>query len=533
MPNAKAHRTFVIDRNSSFGIRHSTLTTNTALARRALETIRRHGLARPGERVLVAVSGGADSVAMLFLLRELEAAAELTIAGIAHLNHQLRGADADADEAFCAALAARLGLPFVAERIDVAALAREQKRSIEDAARAARYAFFDRAAAALNAAVIAVAHTKDDQAETFLLRLMRGAGTRGLAAIRPRLRLPTVAPAPRRGSLPAEAPEARRWVVRPLLEVERSALREYLAARGEAFREDGSNADLRIPRNRVRHELIPYLESHFSPGLTGVLARAAELARQDEDFLQGEAIKLAARVVLSDVTVRLDAAALSGAPRALSSRVAQAALQRFAGSKPIHFEHVDRLLALASDGAGGEGRAISLPGQVAVRVGSRIELRPAERSRRSRVAVHGDAAKAENHFAVSLSIPGEVQLGSRTVAAERVEGPAGDGRRPRKWEGRGTEVGVAAPALTLPLAVRSRRPGDRFRPLGAPGRRKLQDFLVDRKVRREDRDAVPLVVDAHDRIVWVVGQSVAEDFRVTDPSLGVILLKVRHLGGPG
>jgi tRNA(Ile)-lysidine synthase len=131
-----------------------------------------------------------------------------------------------------------------------------------------------------------------------------------------------------------------------------------------------------------------------------------------------------------------------------------------------------------------------------------------------------------------LSIPGEVELAAAhlAVAAERLDSGIA---RLRKWAGRGDEVGIAAGALELPLAVRSRRPGDRFQPLGAPGSRKLQDFLVDRKVARAGRDLVPLVVDGRDRIVWVVGQSVAEDFRVTDPSRGVILLKVRHLGGAG
>ena len=499
---------------SAFAIWHLPLTV-TPLATRTLASLRRLA---SDSRVVVGLSGGADSVALLFLLRELAADGALTIAGAAHLHHQLRGVEADADEAFCAALAERLEVPFVSERVDVGALARAQKRSVEDAARAARLAFFDRAAASLGAGVVAVAHTKDDQAETFLLRLMRGAGTRGLAAIRPRVHLP------------AEAPEARRWVVRPLLDVDRAELRAYLAARGEAFREDATNADVTIPRNRVRHELLPYLRSHFSPGATDVLARAATLARQDEDFLHAEAIKLAARVVLSDVTVRLDAAGLSSAPRALSSRVAHAVLQRLAGSKPIHFEHVDRLLALAA--GAGSGRAISLPGQIAVRVGDRIELRPAK-SRPSGIGHRASDVGLANSFAVALSIPGEVQLGTQAVAAELLEQPADAGGRRTRWVGRGAEVGVAAAAVTLPLAVRSRRPGDRFHPLGAPGRRKLQDFLVDRKVRREDRNAVPLVVDARDRIVWVVGQSVAEDFRVTDPSQGVILLKVRHLGGPG
>lgn len=482
-----------------------------SLRARALETIRRHGLARPGDRVLVGVSGGADSVALCLLLRELERDGMLTVAGIAHLNHQLRGAEADEDEVFCAALAARLGVPFVAERIDVAALARAGKRSIEDAARVARYSFFERAADALSADVIAVAHTKEDQAETFLLRLLRGAGTRGLASIQPR---------------------AGR-VIRPLLDVERAALRQYLAALGEPFREDATNADVAIPRNRVRHELIPYLESHFSPGVTDVLARDAALARQDEQFLRDQAIELAARIVLTDVAaVTLDADGLRHAPRALSSRVAQAALQRLAGPKSINFDHVERLLALAlqeKPGGAGQGGAVSLPGQYALRTGNTIVLRPAL----SRVegAGRGPGTMHANSFVFSLSIPGEVELRPQgvTVQAE-LSAPGADGGRLKsgKWAGRGAEVGVAADTLQLPLAVRSRRPGDRFRPLGAPGRRKLQDFLVDRKVARAERDSLPLVVDGRDRIVWVVGQSVAEDFRVTDPSQGVLLLKVRR-----
>ena len=225
-----------------------------SLTQRVLLSIGRHALLRDGTRVLVALSGGADSVALLLLLRELERDGALTIAGTAHLNHQLRGEEADADEAFCAALAARLGVPFIVERADIAARARAQKRSIEDAARGARYEFFERAADECSAAAVAVAHTREDQAETFLLRLLRGSGTRGLAAIQPR---------------------AGR-VVRPLLEVARDDLRAYLVSQGQAFREDATNADVTIPRNRVRHELIPYLESRFSPGVTDVLARSAD-----------------------------------------------------------------------------------------------------------------------------------------------------------------------------------------------------------------------------------------------------------------
>jgi len=283
------------------------------------------------------------------------------------------------------------------------------------------------------------------------------------------------------------------------------------------------------------------LQSRFSPAVTATLAREAALARQDEEFLSAEAIKLASRIVLLDVTVRIDAAGLRDAPRALSSRVAHAALQRLAGPKSIHFDHVERLLDLAELPAG-PPRAVSFPGQDAVRSGETIVLREApprarRLARRSAERGGGSAKRGGggNQFVVSLSIPGEVELGAQglAVGAEALPGTGGPAGRPMAWTARGMEVGVAAGALEMPLAVRSRRPGDRFRPLGAPGRRKLQDFLVDRKVPRDERDRVPVVVDGRDRIVWVVGQSVAEEFRVRDPSQGVILLKVRHLGGPG
>ena len=473
----------------------------------ALATIRRHGLARPGERVLVGLSGGADSVALLHLLRALEQDGLLTVAGAAHLNHQLRGAEADADEAFCAALARRLGVSFRSERADLPARARAEKRSIEDTARAVRYEFLARAADELGADAVAVAHTRDDQAETFLLRLLRGSGTRGLAAIYPR---------------------AGR-VIRPLLDAGRAELRAYLVSIGETFREDASNADVRIPRNRIRHELIPYLALHVSPGVTDVLARDAALARQDEEFLRDEAINLAAGIVLTDGAVRIDVAGLAGAPRALSSRVVHAALQRLAGSRSISFHHVEQVFALAD--AAGEGGAVSLPGQYAVRAGGAIVLRPGRGRGRAGELVHrSPKGEGGNSFAFVLSIPGEVELRPQRlrIGAEAASAPGGGIERQSQWVGRGHDVGVAAGAVILPLAVRNRRPGDRFRPLGAPGGRKLQDFLVDRKVARDERDSLPLVVDGRDRIVWVVGQAVAEDFRVTDPSQGVLLLKVRR-----
>ncbi len=453
-------------------------------------------LLRKGDRVLVAVSGGSDSVALFRLLRELAPAGAFEIAGAAHLDHGLRAASA-ADEAFCRALAATAGVAFRSERVDVGALARERGISIEDAGRQARYAFFERAADELGAAAIATGHTRDDQAETFLLRLVRGAGPRGLAGIHPRVGR----------------------VIRPLLSIGRDELREYLASVGQPFREDDSNRDVSIPRNRVRHELLPLLRERFSPAIVETLAREAAIARHDEERLEAEAIDLARLIVLTDRTgesVEVEVDALRSLPKALAVRVARLALQQLASDRFVGFDHIDRLLESA------DGDSLSLPGQHAEHRGGRIRL--------SRTPFR----PFSNSFRVSLSIPGEAVLDAHGWAVSATVGsdPIRPGSDPDG--GRHLDATVATARVTLPLAVRSRLPGDRVRPLGMGGReKKLQDVLVDRKIAREERDALPLVVDGTDRIVWVVGEAVAEDFRVTEPSQGVIFLKARRLGGQG
>jgi tRNA(Ile)-lysidine synthase len=480
------------------------------LADSVLRTIRRDALVEPGGRVLVAFSGGPDSVALLHLLRELDASGHVRVAGLAHFNHQLRGSQSDADEAFCRNIAARLSLPFECGSGDVRAAAHDARRSIEDTARELRYAFLETAADRLRADSIAVGHSRDDQAETFLLRLLRGSGPRGLAGILPR---------------------AGR-IIRPLLDIPRTDLRAYVAERGLEFRDDPTNADVRIPRNRVRHELLPYLEREFSPGIIAVLAREASIARHDEEQLQNAAIDLARSIVLSidgaGDRVEVDALALTSIHPALGARVARLALQPRAGRRFIGFEHVERFMTFA--GHGQPGASLSLPGQQAVHTGTRIVLgpEPARGRRGDPDAKRGFA----NSFSFPLSIPGEVRLDKQgwAVAAEQVESLACTGGEATSG---GLSVEVSAGALRLPLTIRSRRPGDRFRPPGLGHRKKLHDFLIDRKIPRETRDSLPLVVDGEDRIVWVVGQSVAEDFRVTSGSRGVILLKSRRLGGLG
>jgi len=505
---------------------------DTTLLARVRRFVAQHQLAGRGTRVVVALSGGSDSVALAHIVRDLDAAGELRAAGLVHLNHQLRQT-ADRDEQFSVRLAESLGWRIVVEREDIAALARVQHRSIESAARTARYECFDRARATLGGDVVALGHTRDDQAETFLLRLLRGAGPKGLAGIHPR-----------NGA-----------IVRPVLSCRRAELRQFLAERGIGYVEDETNADVSIPRNRVRAELLPLLERRFNPSVVEVLADGAELEREiwlwmEESLNAGiwrpgspdepdESVK-------SEVGERdpegdapepqrvLDVAQLLRAPLALRRFVVWRAMGEAAGGRPVSFGHVQAVLDLLDSDS---PRSLDLPGHSVQRLGPRLVLRGRARGSRpgpgsgmSPGISSGKSQSRSNIFDYPLSIPGQVVVAQASCVLDAQPHPPGtiDGGTLRTIP---SAVIVRGDLYGGPWRVRNRRPGDRFRPIGVGGRKKLQDFFVDRKVPRRLRDTVPLVVDDCDRIVWVAGFGIDEAFRVTDPTQAVIMLQLKLLGG--
>ena len=443
---------------------------------------------RPDDRIAIAVSGGADSVALAWILRELDAGPGCTVVGLIHVNHGLRGAESDADEAFCRELAARLSWPIHVAAVDVRARARARKQSLETAARALRYDSFEAARLALGATVVATAHTMDDQAETVLLRLLRGAGLKGLSGVRQR----------------------RARVVRPLLGHRRSELRQFLAARGEPFREDSSNADLSIPRNRLRHDVIPVLE-RFAPAAVPALARFASLASDDEAALSDLAAQAAAAICLSPDT--LDARALDALPAAVSRRVVRLMVERTAGDTAWSAGHVEAVRRLAAAVEPTEMVHLDAPGTNIDRLGNVITFR----------AASSDGVPAVAGFDRPLAVPGSTDIPEAGAIIEARTGPS-----PAAWPplSTGMVAVLDGTSIAWPLRVRSRRPGDRLKPAGAPGHRKLQDLLVDRKIPRSARDRVPVVVDADGRILWVAGVTVAEVCRATAPGASMVILEL-------
>ena len=408
----------------------------TPLVDRVRCAIERDTLLPPGSRVLAAVSGGADSVAMVHLLLALAPACGFELAGLAHLNHGLRGEESDGDETFCRELTARLGLRLEVQRDDVGARARA--------------------------------------------------------------------------------------VVRPLLDVRHRELLDYLAGEAIAFREDSSNRDVGIPRNWIRHELLPLLAARMNSDIVEVLARDARVLRDEAALIELLASKAAGTIdtTTPEGGIRLDGAGLRGLPVALARRVVRQAAARIDGAGFLGFDHVERVLALAGDA--NPHTAADLPGVRVERNGADVVL-----------SSRGPGqAPPDTGFRVPLSVPGRISLPQCGCTIE-----AGTARVERVQVTRGTDLATGSMVATVDEAatvgglwVRSRRPGDRLRPLGMSGRKKLQDVLVDRKVPREARDRVPLVVDGHDEIVWVGGHVIGHDARVTERTQTVVILKLTRLG---
>jgi tRNA(Ile)-lysidine synthase len=315
-----------------------------------------------GGTLLVALSGGADSVALLDALASLRRRRGFRLVA-AHLDHGLRDGSAD-DAAFCAELCQALGVPLRVGRADVRARAARERGGLEQAARRERYAFLRRVREEEAAVAVAVAHTRDDQAETLLLRLLRGAGTAGLGGMRPRS-----------GD-----------VVRPLLDVSRQEVLAHLRERGLAWREDPSNADVAHRRNRVRHELIPYLEERFNPGIRASLARTASILADEASHVRSEAEALVAAIAREEgEALLLRRAPLAGAPTAVARAAIRQALLRAGGLAGVGALHVEGILRLARAKAP-SGRRLPLPGGREARF-TRDDVRLEKRSRKGTEAV--------------------------------------------------------------------------------------------------------------------------------------------------
>lgn len=466
--------------------------------------VRQPGDARP-EKVVVGVSGGVDSLALLHLF--VRAWQSLAVAPIVvHVNHLIRGAEADADARFVAGIAEEWGVPCHVERIDVPALAAERKLSLEEAARQARYTLLGQHAARLGARLIAVAHNADDQAETVLMHLLRGAGLAGLRGMLP------VAPLSDYHLL--EPVDASLSLIRPLLGVPRAAIEAYSTAHGLQPRFDRSNLDTTYFRNRLRHVVMPVLEG-VNPNVKAVLARTASVLAADYDVLQAE-VEAAWQVVIREESgerVCFDRAGWRALPLALRrATLRRAAWHLRAHLRDVSFRHVEDAAEVALQGE--TGARATLPGGLALRVDYDTLVIEPEGKR----PPAPDWPFLEPGTVVTVPGEGEVMLpGSGWVfSLHAYEGP----RSGPAWQALLTDPWSApldAGQMAAPLALRPRLPGDRFAPMGAGGSQKVSDFMINAKIPAAWRDHLPLLVSG-EAIVWLCGWRVDARFAVRDDS---------------
>lgn len=463
--------------------------------------------------IIVAVSGGADSLSLLHILNALQEEVDLSYSlHVAHLNHGLRGKAAREDAEFVRCEAQKIGLPCTVARVDSSAYARHRGLSLEDAARRLRYRFLLQLAKKTGASRIAVGHNRDDQVETLLLNFLRGTGPAGLAGMKIKRKVGTEG----------------HYLIRPLLETSREELERYCRGRGLSPRWDETNAETHFLRNKIRLELLPFLEKEYNPNLRQNMQRLSRLTTWDHDLLEKTAERHLKSITLAVGKRRLvlDSRKLLAKHQALQGRILRRAVYRLLGTIPreVGYNQIRSVLNLARQGPP-HGR-LHLPFNL--------------EASRSYDCLQISFREEQRPFVAApfyLTVPGKKDVPEKGIFLQAERLPLNKVAWPpasRKaayfdyhavWEllrGKGKKKKSGAP---MELLVRSRQAGDRFHPLGAPGQRKLKKYFIDQKIPLQERDQIPLVL-AGEEIIWIAGRQQAHVCRITEKTESVLVLKL-------
>ncbi len=449
-------------------------------------TIRQQQLFRPHDRLIVALSGGADSCALLDLLTRLPGYDLHLVA--AHLNHCLRGAESDGDEQFCRELAAGYGIPFESRRVDVKALAQAGGLNLEDAGRRARITFLDHVRQQHGAAAVVTAHHGDDQAETVLMRLLRGSGMAGLSGMRY---------------------NNRRGYLRPLLDVTRAQIEQHLVQEGLAWREDASNRDTDFLRNRIRHELLPLLEQ-YNPAIRQRLTSAAAILADEERLLESQAEAAFAELFHKDKNqLACSIARLKAQPPALQRRILRLAYQQLTGNlEGLSREHIEAVRRLSESPR--PNARLALPQNIS-----------ALRAYDQLLFCSGPENLPDPTGETIIRAPGQYRLpGGGILTIETASAPVDFNNLPAD------SACFDLDRTPFPWIVRTFQPGDRMAPFGLGGSKKVKEIFIDRKIPLAERRRIPLVFCGED-LIWIAGVCTSELCRIADAASSVILVSWR------
>ena len=453
----------------------------------------------PGDKVLVAVSAGADSVCLLYFLKEMQEKFRFDLS-IAHMDHMARGEESTEDARFTDELGKKLGLETFIERVDVRKENETLKTSFQEAGRILRYRFLESTLERICATKLALGHTADDQVETLLINFLRGSGLKGLAGM----------------------PETRGALIRPLIDCTRDEVEAYLAMRNLDYRVDSSNAGNKYLRNRIRHELLPVLKT-FNQNIASNLQETAKIIRDDDQCLRDQAqiLYLTMAVPLAEgAGVELDRVKLNQQPSAYQKRLVRHAICQVQGDlRRITAKHIQKILGLFDDSR--VGKKIDLPGQlIAVGGCEGVEFRKNPKSRAG--------LSANTRFkATELTIPGT----TRIVETGLILHIKLITSKEWKESGKRSDHAFLDFDKTGPtIQARFFRPGDRFVPLGMTGRKKLKSFFIDEKVPRMERETIPILTTQTGDIIWVYGKRISEKFRVTEKTRKILFIAGQGVG---
>lgn len=462
--------------------------------------ILRHAMIKNGETVLVAVSGGADSLALLYGLHALHSQLNCQL-HVAHLNHCLRP-DADADADFVQQHAALLRLPCTLQSTDVPRLVKQWKLSVEAAARSARYKFFEEVCKQIGATKVALGHHQDDTAETVLMNLIRGSGSTGLKGITPVRDL---------------------RFIRPLAGFTRQQIDTFLASKGLAPRQDSTNTDTRYLRNRIRHALIPRLESDYNPNIKAGLSRTADVLGAESEYLDTVAWEAFETCRVRDPdrvkalttleSVVLDRERFQQFHIAVQRRVLRLSFFEMLGSMDdLYFAHCEAILNVIEGNT--PNATLALP--------NGLRFRRVYQSLIFEVNINPRSPFPIESFAYPLVVPGKTFIAALNTEITAELGDIRSGETFKLPDGRYEAlfdyekvrgVSVDPPLETSSLIVRNRRQGDRFQPYGMRGTKKIKDFLIDAKVPRDERERIPMLV-CGDQVLWIVGYTTSDPFKI-------------------
>ncbi len=469
--------------------------------------IDRYTMLNPGDRVVIGVSAGPDSMALLHVLSLLSAEYKLELIA-AHVNHGLRGADSDEEESFAGRQSKDLGVPFESTSVDIRGLCQEKGKSIEEVGREERYKFLAQVAHTYGAHKIATAHHYHDHVETVMMNLLRGCGTEGLRGIPP-LR------------------DGR--IIRPLIACTRDEILSFLDIHGLSYLNDGSNFDNAYSRNKIRNRLIPLLKMQYNPNIETAIAHLSEIAGQEDSYLQevvGEALsRLDADVRGTRITFSI--ASFLQFHDAVQRRIIKAFLNRLAPpGKSIGYVHIKSVLDLIRHGS--PSGILDLPGSIAVRreygnlslTGGRDASQSDRRPREGWKTRRGDAEGP--FFSYDVAVPGHLDIRELGITMtfefleETPEFKACDESR---------VVYLDYDKVLQPLRLRSRRPGDRIQPLGMEGSKTIKSYVIDKKIPRCRRAEIPLLVD-REAVLWVVGIGLSERAKISDKTVRVLKVEI-------